>query len=115
MQLEPSIAFVADTRPTPALEIRVNFGMLASREATNAEIDELARVILTELTEVTIVAEQRHEFSTESESVVHQVRIEVAAEHLPADASELTARLVHLAERWARACFERGHPEISEY
>ena len=39
---EPSIAFAASTIEPPALEIRVNFGMFAGREATSVEIDDLA-------------------------------------------------------------------------
>ena len=40
-------------------DIRVNFGMFAGREATKAEIDDLARALLEEVDAITIVAEQR--------------------------------------------------------
>jgi hypothetical protein len=48
---------------------------------------------------------------------VHQVRIDVADENLPADADdlhELTRRLLAAAERWAKACIAERHAEISE-
>lgn len=116
MQEEPRIAFVARTEPA-ALEIRVNFGIFAGREATAAEIDELARAVLPDVGEVSIVAENRHELSEDVEVSVHQVRLEVATEHLPAAGPEreaLEARLVEAAERWAEACIAERHAEVSE-
>ncbi|MDQ4095691.1 MAG: hypothetical protein M3174_05765, partial [Actinomycetota bacterium] len=60
MSESPPIAF-ATSPDRPALEIRVNFGVFAGRDATPAELDELARALLAEVGEVSIVAEQRHE------------------------------------------------------
>ena len=40
---QPAFAFVADREEPPGVEIRVNFGVYAGREATAAEIEELAR------------------------------------------------------------------------
>ena len=71
MQKLPSIAFVADDG-----DIRVNFGMYAGREATQAEIDDLARTLLEEVQAVTIVAEQRYLVDRETEAAVHQIRIQ---------------------------------------
>lgn len=101
------IAFEAHTEPA-ALEIRVNFGMFAGREATPAELDELARALLPEVGEVSVVAEHRHEVTEESEVSLHQVRVEVD------DASAPIERLVVIAERWAEACFADRHAEVSE-
>ena len=81
---QPAIAFATRTFEPPALEIRVNFGMFAGREATPAEIDDLAAVILDKVTEVAIVSEERHEMSAHSEASVHQVRIEVSGRRAPA-------------------------------
>jgi hypothetical protein len=58
------IAFVAAAEPG-ALEIRVNFGVFAGREATAAELDELAHALLPAVGEVTVVAEERHELGGE--------------------------------------------------
>ena len=104
MQEEPRIAFVARTEPA-ALEIRVNFGIFAGRQATPAEIDELAHTLLPEVGEVTIVAEERHEIDASLEISLHQVRIEVDASG--ADEAE---RLVQLAEEWALRCAQARHP-----
>ncbi len=116
MQMEPPIAFAARLEP-PALEIRVNFGLFAGREATPAELEELAQSLLPDVGEISIVSEQRHEISEASEAAVHQVRIEVAGERLPDETEEreeLTRRLVDATERWALACIADRHAEVSE-
>ncbi len=101
MQELPSIAFVADDG-----DIRVNFGMYAGREATQAEIDDLARTLLDEVQAVTIVAEQRYLVDRETEASVHQIRIK-------RDGGDERALLEH-AERWAQACVADRHAEVSE-
>jgi hypothetical protein len=117
MNDEPVIAFrELDSNP-PGLEIRVNFGIFAGREATPAEIDELAAALLPDLHDVSIVSEQRHEIGEDVEAALHQVRIEVDEDHLPADEAardELGDRLVEAAERWAMACIAERHAEITE-
>ena len=103
MQEIAQIAFLADDG-----DIRVNFGMFAGREATQAELDDLAHVLLEELGTVTIVAEQRYISDRESEASVHQIRIELGDDG--ADAG----RLLLIAERWAQACIAERHAEINE-
>ena len=88
-------------------EVRINFGMFAGRSATGAEIDELARVLLPELGNVTIVASERRELSETSETALHQVQIELEDD---ADVD----RVVALAEEWAQACINERHAEINE-
>jgi hypothetical protein len=107
MRDDPSIAFVAERHDDPAIEILVNFGVFAGRDATAAEIDRLAEWLLDEVREVTIVAEERHEIGGTVEASVHLVRVDVDAENVPAEDFEregLEARLVERAEHWARAC-----------
>ena len=114
---EPAIAFATRTFEPPALEIRVNFGMFAGREATSAEIDELAGALLGKVTELAIVAEERHEMSAHSEASVHQVRIEVSGEELPQgdhEVDELRGRLIEAAEVWARRCVSDRHIEVAD-
>jgi hypothetical protein len=110
------IAFVSEPQPGAAVEVRVNFGIFAGRDVTNAEIDELAELLLPEVPQVSIVAEERHAIDREVEVSVHQVRIEIADEAVPAetDAARLGARVVALAERWADSCISDRHAEISE-
>jgi hypothetical protein len=92
---EPAMVFASGDR-----EIRVNFGVITGREATAAEIDELARELHGRLGTFSIVAEQRYEFAGDVEAAVHQVKIEVES---PID-EELRGRLLEIAERWADAC-----------
>ncbi len=60
MSANPAIAFAVQEHEPPALEVRVNFGMFAGREATAAEIDELADALLEQVGAVSIVSEDRH-------------------------------------------------------
>src|SRR5213083_1048064 len=102
---EPTMAFTARRHDPPGLEIRVNFGVFAGREATPAEIDELAADLLDKVGEMSIVAEARHEIGHHSEASLHQVRIEVREDELPDDEHELDefrGRLIEASERWAR-------------
>lgn len=111
------LAFAVPAQESPGLEVRVNFGMFAGREATPAEIDELAATLLDQVGAVSIVAEDRHEIDSHSEASIHQVRIEIATEALPSDQlelHELGSRVVAAAEEWATACIAERHAEISE-
>ena len=63
---EPALAFATRTFEPPALEIRVNFGLFAGREATPAEIDDLAAALRDKVRALTIVSEARHELSERS-------------------------------------------------
>jgi hypothetical protein len=112
---EPVLAFATRTFEPPGLEIRVNFGMFAGREATPAEIEDLGADLLNKVGDMTIVAEARHEISGHSEASIHQVRIEVPGDGLPVDEhqlDELRGRLVETAERWARECIADRHVEV---
>ena len=116
MQVENVIAFAVDQDPS-GLEIRVNFGIFAGRDATSAELEELGRLLVPEAGEVSIVGEQRHEISGDAEVVLHQVRVSVSPEIAPddpAERKELCERLVTLAEIWARQCINERHSEITD-
>jgi hypothetical protein len=116
MQVENVIAFAVDQDPS-GLEIRVNFGVFAGRDATSAELEELGKLLVPEAGEVSIVGEQRHEISGDAEVVLHQVRVSVSPEIVPndpAERKELCERLVTLAEIWARQCINERHAEITD-
>jgi hypothetical protein len=111
----PSLAFIATPQTRPGLEIRVNFGLFAGREATAAEIDQLAQALIPQVGEVTILAEQRHELSEEVEASIHQVRVEVEDARLPEDVNELSAladRLVDACDGWARRAIDARHVDV---
>ena len=116
MHTEPKIAFAGEIGEPPGLEIRINFGVFAGRDATAAEVEELAQAIVSEVGEVSVVAEQRHEVGEGVEASLHQVRIEVGEDQLPPAGPErdvLTGRLLERAERWAEACIADRHAEIA--
>lgn len=100
MQDLAPIAFVDDNG-----DIRVNFGMFSGRDATQAEIDDLAHELLAEVEAVTIVAEQRTIADREMEASVHQIKIELGDED--------PQRPLLIAERWAEACVAERHSEFS--
>jgi hypothetical protein len=113
----PALAFAVHEHEPPALEVRVNFGVYAGREATPAEIDGLAAALLDQVGAVSIVAEDRHEIDEHSEAAIHQVRIEIAEESLPEGREalqELGVRVVVAAEQWAKTCIADRNAEISE-
>ena len=86
-------------------QLRINFGVFAGRSATPAEVDQLARMLLPELGDVTIVAEDRRELNTRSETSLHQVRVE-----LP-DGTDVE-RVVAVAEEWAQAHIDDRHADV---
>jgi len=115
MHAEPRMAFSVANPEAPGLEVRVNFGVWAGREATSAEIEELARELLPELGELTILAERRYEFDERCEAELHQVCVTIPAERLPWDDDEiqrLRELVVARAEHWARASAARRHAEL---
>ncbi len=99
MQELAPIVFVSDDG-----DIRINFGVFAGREVTQAEIDDLAHRFLEELESVTIVSEQRTIVDREMEVSVHQIRIEPGAGDM--------AALVAIAAAWAEACITERHAEL---
>jgi hypothetical protein len=116
MQVEEVIAFVVEQEPA-GLEIRINFGVFAGRDATTAELEELGKLLLPEAGEVSIIGEERHDLAEDVEVVVHQVRVAVPPVAVPEDREErkqFCQRLVTLAEIWARQCINERHSEISE-
>ena len=102
---EPLMAFA-----TGENEIRINFGVFAGREATSAEIEELARALHERIQRFTIVAEHRFEFGDDVEASVHLVRL------CPEGAidDELRGRLLEICERWADSCVAERHIEVAE-
>jgi hypothetical protein len=116
MQVEEAIAFTVDDPPA-GLDIRINFGVFAGRDATTAELEELGKLLLPEAGEVSIVGEERHELADGVEVVLHQVHVSVPAAAVPESGAERThfcEQLVTLAEIWTRQCINARHSEIAD-
>ncbi|HZS24291.1 MAG TPA: hypothetical protein VFA30_04820 [Gaiellaceae bacterium] len=102
--MEEAIAFIVREPAKPAVEVRVNFGVFAGRNATQAEIDDLARALNDEVESFAVLAVERHEFSGDSETSLRQVVIEVTEAYAGPEPEQLAERIVQRAERWAAAC-----------
>src|SRR4051794_17743766 len=112
--MDLTMAFAVHGREPPAIEVRVNFGIFAGREATPAEIDRLAEELLDEVGEVSIISEDRHEIDGHVEASVHQVRIEVARDLIDGDLDELERRVVERADHWARTRIADRHARVAQ-
>jgi hypothetical protein len=111
---QTALTFVPDPRESPELEIRVNFGMFAGRDVTNAEIDDLARELLGVLRRVSIVSLRRHEVDGDVEAAIHQVKVEASSADARRLGVELEPRLLELVDAWARRAIEHRHVELAE-
>jgi hypothetical protein len=111
--MKQAIAFRVRDPEIPALQVRVNFGVFAGRNATQAEIDDLAGGLNEEVGAFAILAEERHEFANGVESSVRQILIEVSPEDAGSDVDDLCRRVMARTERWAAACI-RERSELGE-
>lgn len=110
------MAFAVRKHDQPVIEVRINFGVFAGRAATSVEIDRLAKWLLDEVGEVSIISEERHEIDAQVEASVHQVRIELT-QGVPADdlgRRALEQRILERAEYWAHQCVADRHVDIAE-
>jgi hypothetical protein len=114
--MDPSLAFVVHRHDPPAIEVRVNFGVFAGRGATPAEIDRLARWLLDEVGEVSIISEERHEIDAHAEASVHQVRVEISDGVPEGDVERetLEQRILERADYWMRQCVAERQAEIAD-
>ena len=105
------MAFAVREHDAPVIEVRVNFGVFAGRDATPAEIERLAQWLLDEVGEVSIISEERHEIDAQVEASVHQVRIELTNGVPPDDVGRraLEKRILERADHWARQCIAERH------
>jgi hypothetical protein len=104
---QPEAVITWGTRPPAALEFSVNFGIFAGREVSRREIERLGEALMPMLEGVSISAEHRYELGGHSTVALHQVRIEVGPEGLPAgedDIERLRSRLATTVGDWLESC-----------
>jgi hypothetical protein len=111
--MKEAIAFRGGGREAVAFDVRINFGVFAGRNATQAEIDDLAGGLQEVVASFAIVAEERHEFANNVEASARQIVIEVLPEYAGPDADGLCKRVVARAEQWAKTCI-RDRTELGE-
>ena len=112
--MDPPVAFCVREHDEPALEVRVNFGMYAGRQATPAEIDDLARLLHAELESFTVVAEERHQFGGTTEISLHQVVVEVERQLAGSDIGAICDRVVEIADQWANDCIATRSIDVAD-
>ena len=71
---EPEAVITWETRPTPALEFTVNFGIFAGREASRRELERLAHVLLPIVPRLAIAVEQRFEIGVDATVTLNTLR-----------------------------------------
>ncbi len=94
---DPTLVFAADG--ADGVELVVNFGVHAGREATPAEVERLADELLGVADALEIVCEHRYEIDRERRASVYQVRVD-----LPFAAAANRDAIAETVERWARDC-----------
>lgn len=106
MTVEPEPVITWETRPTPALEFTVNFGVFAGREVSRRELERLSHALLPLIASVSISEEHRYEVGTDAAVAVHLVRVEVPNESLPGDGDveALRQQLADTIKGWLDDC-----------
>jgi hypothetical protein len=107
MSPEPESVITWGTRPAPALEFTVNFGVFAGREVARRELERLGEALLPMVHGLSVAAEHRYEVGQESTVALHQVRIEIDNEELPGSATnieELRSRVAETIKQWVDSC-----------
>jgi hypothetical protein len=102
--MDPAVAFRVPPHEEAVIEVRVNFGVYAGRNATPAEISDLAHALREDAPLFTITVAELHEFGNDVEASVSQVVIEIDRQSAGDDPDVLADRIVVTANRWASAC-----------
>jgi hypothetical protein len=102
---EPIRAYVSQESP---LQLSVNFGLFAGRDASHDDIDKLGEALLGLVSGVTLFAGRRYEFSHgTAEVAAYEVEIRFPNYILPTDSTEhdaLVRNLLETATVWAHEC-----------
>lgn len=105
IQPEPVISW--DTSPAVAMTFLVNFGIFAGRDVSRLELERLAHQLLHVVDGVTLVSEHRLELAEGSSIDLHQVRVAIDRDVLPADEPDIEAlrmRIGRVLDDWIRSC-----------
>jgi hypothetical protein len=105
IQPEPVISW--DTSPAVAMTFLVNFGIFAGRDVSRLELERLGHHLLRVVDGATLVSEHRFELAEGSSIDLHQVRVSIDRDVLPADEPDIEAlrmRIARLLDEWMRSC-----------
>jgi hypothetical protein len=102
---EPVAAYVSQESP---LELTVNLGIFAGREAFRDDVDRLGEALLALVSGVTLFAGRRYEFAPgAAEVAAYEVEIRFPTFILPTEPAEheaLVDKLLETVGLWARDC-----------
>jgi hypothetical protein len=112
---EFSVSVAPDTAP-PAVTVVANFGLVAGRRASRAEIEKLWRSVREIVPQATISVEDHSLFGRRTTTCVHQVSVAVSedvARRSRQSPELLRTQLKETLDRWLAACVERVQGELT--
>jgi hypothetical protein len=112
---EFSVSVAPDTAP-PAVTAVANFGMVAGRRASRAEIEKLWRSVREIVPQATISVEDHSLFGRRTTTCVHQVSVAVGDDVVrqsKQDPARLHKQLEEKLDHWLAACVERVQGELT--
>ena len=106
MAAEPEPVITWETRPAPALDFTVNFGVFAGREVSRRELERLSHALLPIVPTVSIAEEHRFEVGTDASVALHLVRVEISKEALSgaADVETIRDQVAAALTAWLEDC-----------
>src|SRR6478609_6317764 len=113
--LEFSVSLAPETAP-PAVTVVANFGIVAGRQASRAEIEKLWDSVKGVVEQATICIEDRNQFGPRTATCVYQVSVAVAAdvvERADQDPVVLQKQLEETLDSWVTTCATRVEGEMT--
>jgi hypothetical protein len=115
LMLEFSGSLAPETAP-PAVTVVANFGLVAGRRASHAEIEKLWQSVGRIVPQATISVEDHNLFGKRTLTCVHQVSVVVGEDVVRQSKQEpelLRTQLEETLERWLAACADRVQGELT--
>jgi hypothetical protein len=112
---EFSVSLAPETAP-PAVTVVANFGMVAGRRASRAEIEKLWRSVRRIVPQATISVEDHSHFGRRASTRVHQVSVAVdqdVVRRSEQDPELLRAQLEEALEGWVAECADCVQGEMT--
>jgi|SRR5690349_6868275 len=100
----------------PAVTVVANFGIVAGRRASNADIEKLWESVERIVPQATITVEDHHQFGKRTATYVHQVTVAVSSDAIretQQDQELLRKRLEETLAEWVTDSTDRVHGELT--
>jgi hypothetical protein len=112
---EFSVSLAPEAAP-PAVMVVANFGIVAGRRASQAEIEGLWESVEAIVSQATITVEDRNQFAERTSTCVHQVSVAVDEDIVRGsglDPEVLREQLEAELDRWLKGCAGRVRGELT--